>query len=328
MSRLLQRSSAVNGEACPPTCPPEPVGQRRKLRRRRKTGEWPAALTVGDLVLEGERRLRVSGVAHARLESELLLGHAMRVSRLQLHLRWRDPARHDAATWYRALLLERQSGRPVQYVLGEAAFRDISLKVDERVLIPRPETETLVDLALRRYRRGEVPAGPWVDVGAGSGAVALSLAFEEPDIPVFAVELSARALSVACRNRRTLGCKDSCRLIRGSLLTPFRPGSLAVVISNPPYVSRKDRPHLPREVKDFEPSLALDGGVSGLKVAYELGREAAESLAPGGMLLIELGDGQPQRLATILARTRWPGTIDTHTDLTGRTRYLMAVKGT
>lgn len=285
------------------------------------------AATVGDLVLEGECRLRASGVDNARLEAELLLGHAMNASRLHLHLAWRTCVRGVEADCYRALLLQRENGRPVQYVTGEAAFRDLGLKVDEGVLIPRPETETLVDLALCKYRRGEVPRGPWVDVGTGSGAIALSLVSEEPHIPMFAVELSSEALSVARRNRESLGLSGSCRLIRGSLLTPFRPGSLAAVVSNPPYVRLRNRSCLPRDVRDFEPGIALDGGVSGLRTAYELGRQAAEALATGGMLLMELGDDQPAQLARILARRNWPGAIGTHADLAGKARFLMAIKG-
>jgi release factor glutamine methyltransferase len=306
------------------------VSSLREAVRRNPvvTSESHAVATVGDLVLEGERRLRSSGADDGRLESELLLGHALRASRLKLHLSWRDSVDGEAAARYRVLLTEREAGKPVQYVLGEAAFRELDLRVNENVLIPRPETETLVELALRRHRAGEIPRGPWVDVGTGSGAIALSLALEQPDIPIVAVELSAEALFIARRNRELLGCANCCRLVRGTLLAAFRAGSLAAVVSNPPYVSHKARLHLPREIRAYEPNLALDGGVSGLKIAYQLGLQAATVLAPGGMLLMELGDEQPERLATVLRRGGWPGVIDTSSDLTGRTRYLTAVKGT
>ncbi len=283
--------------------------------------------TVAEVVLEGERRLHAAEVDQARMQAELLLAHAMGATRAQVHLRWLDRLGPTTTAAFRALVDERAEGIPLQYVLGVAGFRDLELEVDGRTLIPRPETEGLVELALERHRRGDVPPGPWVDVGTGSGAIALSVAREAPDIPVIAVDVSSEALSVARRNRKRVTARQgSCYLVLGSLLAAFRPSSVAAVVSNPPYVATRDLVKLPREIVDHEPRLGLDGGVSGLKTAHRLAIQAAVVLRPGGMLAMELGDGQPGLLADSMRRAAWAGRISVHSDLAGRPRYLMVTK--
>jgi release factor glutamine methyltransferase len=210
--------------------------------------------------------------------------------------------------------------------VGSTAFRELELAVDPRVLIPRPETEELVDVVLEKNRAGAVPDGPWVDVGTGSGAIALSIVLEEPGVEIIGVELSQDALEVARGNLAAMRVRAGLQFLRASLLEAFRPASLAAVISNPPYVSTRDWPELPREVREFEPPVALNGGVSGLRIAHELARQSACVLKPGGLLALELGEGHAPVLADVLGRRAWFTDLEIHRDLAGKQRFVLGTK--
>ncbi len=215
-----------------------------------------------------------------------------------------------------------RTGMPFAYAVGQAAFRNLSLKVDRRVLIPRPETELLVDLVLAATGgHGRV-----ADIGTGSGAIALSLAAEGQFERIFATDLSADALALAFDNLQAIPA-DRRALVdfrQGDLTAPLAGESVTVIVSNPPYIANTERDALPPSVLDWEPHLALFSGDGGMTAINGLIVEAAEVLAPGGLLFVEL-DSQRAQLARSAAETdgRWSD-IQIRPDLTGRERFLVA----
>ena len=210
---------------------------------------------------------------------------------------------------------QRASGYPLPYLTGTVEFYGLRLLVTPEVLIPRPETETLVDLALARR-----PASV-VDVGTGSGCIAISLAVHLPQTAVHAIEISRAALGVAQRNVDRHGVADRVRLLVGDVLNP-RPAPVDLIVSNPPYVPTGECAHLPTSIRMHEPWLALDGGADGFDVVRQILSQAPAVLRPGGALLIEIGDRQGEA-ATRLARTFFPrAAIRVHPDLAGRDRVL------
>lgn len=271
-------------------------------------------MCVGAMLSEGSDRLR--GMTDVpRLEAEMLLANAMGQPRSSLlaHPEW-TPAPEESAV-YRGWLERREEGTPLPYLTGQAPFYGMELTVTPDVLIPRPETETLVERALAL--EPEIV----VDVGTGSGAIALALATHLPRARIIATDLSAAALRVAAANARQQGLADRIQLIQADLVRPL---ALAadLVVSNPPYVAADEWTMLPKSIRQYEPALALVGGTDGLEVIRQLLESAGRILRPGGRLLVEIGASQG-RAATNLARSLLPGTHATiHPDLAGRDRLL------
>jgi release factor glutamine methyltransferase len=213
-------------------------------------------------------------------------------------------------------------GMPMQYAVGKAAFRHLTLRVDQRVLIPRAETELLVELVLGLALQG----GTVADVGTGSGAIALSLASEGRFARVIATDCSAGALEVARANLEAIpadrrGLMDF-RL--GHLLEPLAGERVEAIVSNPPYISRAEEGDLPGGVRDWEPPLALFAGENGMAAIREIVREAANVLAPGGVLVVEVDSRRAALARECAAADARYGDVDVRTDLTGRERFLVA----
>jgi release factor glutamine methyltransferase len=251
--------------------------------------------SVGGALREATERLRGTGSRSPRLDAELLLGRALEATRAEL---LREPARllsMGEAAAFEALLDRRLAREPVAYILGHRAFRTIDLEVTSDVLIPRPETETLVEVALEALEAMPI-AGPHpedeplaVDVGTGSGCVALALAAEDPFVRVVATDVDPGALAVARGNAARLG------LARRVGDRPFD-----LVVSNPPYIPADEYVTLEPNVRDYEPRLALYGGVDGLDFYRRLVPGAALVLRPGGTLAVEVGAGQADAVAAIV----------------------------
>jgi len=260
-----------------------------------------------------------------RGEAELLLGRLVSATRAELYLRGDEPFDTGAARTLAAWILRRQAGEPLQYIVGEAAYRDLVLEVGPGVFIPRPETELLVDETLAFLREREVPAPRLLEVGTGSGAIALALAGERPDATVVATELSPRALAFAARNRarQPLAVASRVHLVHGDLATALK-GPFDALVSNPPYIAESERPELPRDVLDHEPHLALFAAREGMAVVARLIDDGARVVAPLGLLALELGSGQGDTALTLLAADpRWTaGRVQR--DLAGRARMLLA----
>ena len=261
---------------------------------------------------------------HARLDAELLLAGVLGLKRLDLYLQHDRPLTADELERYRAAVRRRLKREPVQYILGSAAFRHLELAVDARVLIPRPETELLVgavlDWSSERGRGGAV-----LDVGTGSGAIALSLATEGGFERVVASDASADALSVARSNAARVGCAERVELREGSLFDVVRPGEqFAVVVSNPPYVADEERGSLAPEVVEHEPALALFAGSDGLAVIEAIVGGAADHLELGGLLALEIGAAQGPAVLSLLERSGRYTAPRIVRDLAGRDRIALA----
>ncbi len=275
---------------------------------------------------EAVERLRSAGAASPEIDARRIVEEASGHDGAELVLRLDDPATVLGVARYDSMVARRARGEPLQYVLGRWGFRQLDLMVDRRVLIPRPETEVLVGVALDELER-QAGDGPLVvvDLGTGSGAVALSLAAERDDVEITAVERSADALAVARANLAGLGQRATCvRMLEGSWFEPVDPelrGRVHVVVSNPPYVAEADE--LPPEVSDWEPAEALVAGPSGLEAAEAIIEGAPEWLRPGGTLVLELAPDQLD-VAGARAVERGFGPVDVVPDLAGRRRVLRA----
>ena len=220
-----------------------------------------------------------------------------------------------------ALIDERASRRPLQHLVGEVEFFGLTLTVGPEALIPRPDTETLVEAALARFSKHDPAPLRIADVGCGSGAIALALASRLPAACVFAIDVAPEALELAAANIRRCHLESRIRLVGGDLLADFGPRTLDGVVANLPYVPEAEIDALEPEVRDHEPRTALAGGPDGLDPLRRLGPMAATVLRPGGALLIELGAGQAEEAARILRKAGFGG-LETRTDLTGTPRVL------
>jgi release factor glutamine methyltransferase len=235
------------------------------------------------------------GVQSPRLDAELLLSRATGLSRVALYTAFDRPLSPDERDTFRMLIKRRSSGEPVQYILSSAEFWSHALEVTPAVLIPRPDTEVLVEEALQWLRSPGAPARPLVvDVGTGSGAIAIAVAAELPDARVIAIDVSAEALAVAARNVARHGLESRIALRQGSLLECLDANDEApdAVLSNPPYILSAVIPTLMPEVSLFEPRLALDGGADGLAVLAPLVRQAASRSRTPAVLAVEIGDAE------------------------------------
>jgi release factor glutamine methyltransferase len=299
----------------------------------RAEGPW----TVLGLVLWSAEYLKEKGVEQARLDAEHLLAHALGTSRLQLYLQFDRPLTPAELKAFKPLLLRRSRREPLQYVLGRAAFRQLDLAVDRRVLIPRPETEVLVDAVLewaRAHATGGAASSPAagdlvaLDVGTGSGCIALSLLTEGPFRRVVSTDASADALEVARANAAALGLTERWDGRLGSLYEPLDAAErFDLIVSNPPYVARLDAAGLEPEVRDWEPEAALFGGADGLDVLSALVAGAADRLTTGGLLALEVGLGQANAVADRIRDTAAFEEPRIRRDLTGRPRILLAHRG-
>ena len=235
-----------------------------------------------------------------RLTAELLLSHLLRTSRVRLYTDLDRPLQKDELAAYRGLIQRRLAGEPTQYLTGTREFYGRTFQVDPRVLIPRPETELLVEAALRALPK-DAPAAA-LDLCAGSGCIAVTLAAERPHLQVTATDVSAGACEVARANAAALGVQDRVRVLEGDLFAPVPlERRFDVVVANPPYVKTGDLPTLQREVQQ-EPRLALDGGPDGLDVVRRVAEGALPCLVPGGLLALEIGDEQGPAVEGLLAR--------------------------
>ena len=303
--------------------------------------------SVGDVLRSATQWLRVSGSRSPRLDAELLLATALGVDRAEL---FRTPERVLSGSEERRFdgyLVRRQAREPVAYIRGHRAFRALELEVTPAVLIPRPETETLVDVALEALAAvpatagrpaeaapgagpgGAAAPGPYeplaLDVGTGSGCIALALAAENPFVRLVAVDVSEAAVEVARRNAARLGLGGRVDIRRGDLLAdlPSRQ-RFDLIVSNPPYIPEAEYRTLEPNVRDFEPRVALHGGEDGLDVYRRLIPAAAARLRPAGVLAVEVGAGQATAVRALFAAAAVFETASEHADLAGTPRVVFA----
>jgi release factor glutamine methyltransferase len=269
-------------------------------------------VTLQTAVVQGAELLAASGTPQPRLTAELLLCHAVHCERTYLFAHPEQDLREVEWIHYGRWLHERMQGKPLQYITRTQEFYGRPFRVSPSVLIPRPETEILVETVLKR-RPG---ARSIVDVGAGSGAIAVTLALETQTW-VIATDISLPALQVAAWNASTLNARVS--LIAADLLSVIPDSSVDVVVSNPPYVAVGERETMQREVRDWEPHIALFAGDEGLDIYRRLIPEAARVLRPGGLLAFEFGFAQADAVKDLVAG--W-GAVEVTPDLAGIPRIL------
>jgi release factor glutamine methyltransferase len=269
-------------------------------------------------------RFEKHGLASARLDAELLAAHAFGMSRIELYAHFDRPLAASELATYRDLVSRRLAGEPVAYLCGHKEFWSLDLLVDPRVLIPRPDSETLVEEALDRLA-GSGAGLRIADVGTGSGALALALAKQRPEAQVFASDISLDALAVARANAERLGLAVT--FVQGDLHQPLLPASpFDLMVANLPYIPSADIDGLAAEVRS-EPLLALDGGADGLALVCRLVAGAPELLQPGGCLALEVGAGQAGAVEELLRGAGFGG-VRARRDLAGIERAVSGVKGT
>lgn len=283
----------------------------------------PPTADIPGLITRAARYLEGSGVIKPRLNAEHLLSHCTGRSRTDLYAYYDRPVSRQERESYTTLLRRRAAHEPLQYITGTKGFRYLELAVDSRVLIPRPETEMLagraVDIIRARPGRAVV-----VDVGTGSGCIALSLARECPDAAIYATEISMDALEVARANARRLQLEEAVSFCPGDLLDALNSelaGGIDLIVCNPPYVKEDDFPFLPPEVREHEPRIALVAGPSGIEVHLRLMGQAPRWLAPGGRLLLEGAEDQVHWLESEAARSGYTA-AEVYPDLNGRPRMV------
>lgn len=278
---------------------------------------WPLAEALAWTVEYFERR----GVENPRRSAEWLLSAATGLSRVELYAHHDRPLSPGERAAFRVGIERRAAGEPLQFVTGEVPFRHLVLHVRPGVFIPRPETEVLVDVALEALPPASV-AGPLVvDVCTGSGAVAVSIAFERPDAFVHATEVVPATAGIARLNAEKAGVAARVSVLEGDLFSPLAAelrGRVDVVTANPPYIPTAEMADLPAEVASFEPRVALDGGADGLDVVRRIVDEARVWLRPGGALVIETDTNRVKDTAELMHR--WYEDVEVRVDLTGRDR--------
>lgn len=294
------------------------------------TNESP---TIRELLAEaGERFAAGPHPEHARRDAEMLLLHVLKVKVPDVNLAHliaheNEAVGTEAASGFRALAGRRAAGEPIQYIVGEAEFYGLEFQVNRDVLIPRPETEHLVEKAIALGQKlrltGTIPDPRIVDVGTGSGAIAIALAHALPFAEITATDISAAALAVAKANAERNGVARRVRFLEGDLLEPLAGETFDFVVSNPPYVAESDRDRLDGEVRDWEPELALFAGADGLDVYRRLIPAAFPVLVAGGFIVLEIGFAQQAAIEALLKKDGFAG-IEWIEDFRGLPRVAVA----
>lgn len=289
------------------------------------SGAAPRTWQLLALLEETSRFFAAKKLENSRLQAELLLADVLDLRRLDLYLRFDQLLSPAQVDQYREHVRQRLRGVPLQYITGKAGFRNLTLAVDPAVLIPRPETEVLVEVALEYLSGCEAPR--ILDLGCGSGAIALALAQECPSARVKASDISPVALALARRNACQLELEERMAFCCGDLLDPLQPaGQFELITCNPPYVRRADLEGLEPQVRDHEPRLALDGGEDGLDFYRRLAAQAAPFLGPQGLLVLEVGAGQAEEVAALLQQSGSFAPARIRPDLAGIPRVVSAAR--
>jgi release factor glutamine methyltransferase len=273
------------------------------------------------------------GALSPRVDAELLLADVLSIERIHLYVQYDRPLSVDERATFRGVVSRRGRGEPVQYILGEQEFWSLPFKVTQDVLIPRPETEILVDQALKIARKIVRPEGLAVaDVGTGSGAIAIAVASELTDAALIAGDISKEALAVATHNARLNEMGERICFVCGDGLPPLvhanKGQAFDLILSNPPYITEGEFPEVMREVREWEPRQALTAGEEGLDVILPLVQAAAGgALKPGGALLLEIGSReQAEKVAQILETSKFEG-VRIQDDYAGKARVVVGHAG-
>lgn len=261
------------------------------------------------------------GVDNPRLNAEHLVGHALGLQRMQLYLQFERPLKEDELEVIRQMVRRRAAREPLQYILGETEFFGVTLKVDRRALIPRPETEYLVSLVTEKMK---APPSRVLDLGTGTGAIGLALATHWPEARATLVDYSTDALALAQENVQALGLTDRVQVLHSDWYAAVPAGErFAVIVANPPYLSERETEETLAEVKQYEPRLALTPGPTGMEAIRKIIQATPTYLTEGGLLAMETGIAQHEAMAGLFAQAGF-SRHEFVADLTGRPRFAFA----
>jgi release factor glutamine methyltransferase len=288
------------------------------------------SLEIKELLTMAEARLTGAGCEEAKADAEELLRFLMKFDRTQLFMNWSKAADEKLCDAYFELLDIRASRKPLHYIIGSREFMGYSFAVDENVLIPRQDTETLVEKILEHMESEKTPAGGWraLEIGVGSGAVAVSLCKKRTDLKMKASDISATALAVAKKNASALGVANRIRFVESDMFAKFREGpggaKYHVIASNPPYIRSGELPDLAPEISGHEPVIALDGGADGLDAYRRIVGKARSYLKNRGALFLEIGGDQAGAVTALITETGRYDAPEVFKDLSGNDRVVRA----
>jgi len=279
-------------------------------------------LTVLEIIKRSTEFLQKHGVESPRLNAELLVGHALGLKRMQLYLQFERPLAETELAKIRPLVKRRSDREPLQYIVGTTEFSGLTLKVDRRALIPRPETELLIEIAKELCTAN--PPAQVLDLGTGTGAIALALAKHFATATVVALDASAEALALAQENAAAHALGERVKFVRSDWFQALPTGArFELIVSNPPYLSEAETKETSPEVQKYEPWRALSPGPAGTEALLHLLAEAPRWLAPGGWLLLETGIAQHAQLLAAASKAGF-SQVESRRDLTGRDRFVLA----
>lgn len=285
-------------------------------------------MKVSEAIFWATEKLREAGVPEPKTDAEWLLSHSLNLPRTKLKLDNERILTKDEQRIYEQLVSERAKRVPLPYIIGEQPFCGLVLKVDKRAMIPRPETEQLVELISKRLKNLQRKNLMLADIGTGSGAIALAIAYEFDDATVFGVDISHEAIELAEENAERLGLAKRCVFLLGDLTEPleaiFPPATFDAIITNLPYVSESEWEQLEPETRYYEPAIALLGGSDGLAVIRRfIQRPLHLLLSPKGFVALEVGASQWEKVQNLLGRKCWRE-VTVEKDFSGTQRFVFA----
>lgn len=260
-----------------------------------------------------------------RLDAEVLLAHVLKTDKTGLFLSFQNLIAEKERKQLQKLVSQRIRREPVSYIIGRKEFWSLSFRVNPAVMIPRPQTETLVEATIKIFPSGSSPS--MLEIGTGSGAISIALATELPGASITATDLSLEALSVARENAAANGVNTT-TFLEGNLFDPLETGggNFDLIISNPPYIPTEEISRLPAGIRDYEPYIAFDGGLDGLEYYRKIASDAHYYLKIGGYLLLEVGDKQSHEVSQIISRSEKFSSPETLRDLSGTERVVKAYR--
>ncbi len=280
-------------------------------------------MTIREGLEDAVKVLRKAGIASPRLDGEVLLCHVLHVDRTQILMRGHVLLTDQQSRCFRQWVARRELNEPVAYIIGEKEFWSLAFYVNSHVLIPRPETEILVEEVLRILPGIDHRPARILEIGVGSGAISVALAASQENLQMVATDISSEAIAVARLNAANMGVSERIQFLVGSLFADL-PGVFDVIVSNPPYISDEEFLSLPDDVRKFEPSAALLGGPEGISLHREIINDGSQYLESGGYLIMEIGAGQRRRLEDLLRKTGSYANISCRQDYAGCDRVILA----
>ncbi|MBE7049008.1 MAG: peptide chain release factor N(5)-glutamine methyltransferase [Ruminococcaceae bacterium] len=281
-------------------------------------------MVIGELLQEGMTALSGAKVETPRLDAEVLLAHLLQQERLYLLIHRDDVVENSLTNSYRKLIKRRATHEPVAYILGHKEFMSLHFSLEPGVLIPRPDTETLVEHIIHTYQQQRISI---LDLCTGSGAIAVSLAYYLPNASITAYDVSSLCVTVAKKNAEKNGVASRVQVEQQDILKPFSTGECYdCVVSNPPYIPKAEINNLAKDVREYEPRMALEAGDDGLLFYRHIAKTVPDLLAPGGMLALEVGHDQAESVTMLLQKTPGFDSFGVCRDLAGIARVVWCKK--